>query len=119
MATIEEIRSTPGATREVNVHLCLGIEGSITPADFDDLMVMILTALEAKASAFAIGPAVAGNTDRREIDVDFAMEVSSNAEIHQKLGLVMTVLEHELGGRIIVETGSRTSSVADRDLVTA
>jgi hypothetical protein len=115
MATIEEIRSTP-ATREVDVHVCLGIEGAISPADFDELMVRVLNAIEGKAAGIALGPAVAGNTERKEIDLDFSIEVVGNAEIHQKVGLVMTVLEHELP--LVVETGSRMSPAGDRNLVT-
>jgi hypothetical protein len=117
MATIEEIH-TPAATREVDVELCLGIVSEIAPEQLDELMVQILTTIETKGAALFLGPAVAGNTRRMEITVDFAIEVSSNAEIHQKTGLLMTMLEHELP-ITFVENGSRTSSASDRDLVTA
>jgi hypothetical protein len=116
MATIEEIRNH-ATTREVDVHLCLGIANAISEEDFDELMVQVLTTIENKGAAFILGPAVAGDYSRKEIDVDFSTEVSSSAEAHQKIGLLMTMLENELP--IIVENGSRTSPAGDRDLVPA
>jgi phosphatidylserine decarboxylase len=117
MATIEEIRSN-AATREVDVEVCLGIEGEISQAQFDELMERVLTLIESKGADVFLGPVVAGNTRRKEITIDLAIEVSANAEIHQKMGYLVTMLEEGLEIKF-VENGSRTSTPAARDLVTA
>jgi hypothetical protein len=111
MATIEDIR-TPMTTREVDVQVCMARDDApLTADEFDAFMDAVLTVIETKAAALALGPVVGGNLERREVELTFTLEVSSSAEIHQKVGLVMTALEHELP--VLIETGSRMAPAGD------
>lgn len=94
--------------REAHVQLTLVIHAEITDEDLEALAYDGLEAVNTHAAGVVLGPVVAWNTERREIDFDFTVAALSESEVHQRIGLVLSILERELP--ITRETSSRTAT---------
>lgn len=70
--------------------------------------VAILEAVEQHASDLVLGPVVAWNTDRCEIELEFTVPPVTGSELHRRIALVMQVVEREIP--VAREVASETSA---------
>jgi hypothetical protein len=113
MATLENTPLADGRdtrSREAQVQVTLSIEegAKYTEPILEEMAYKVLAAVEEHAHGVVLGPAVAWNIEHGEIDLDFIVSVLSDSEVHQRIGLVMSILERELP--IARESASRTAT---------
>lgn len=61
--------------------------------DLQAISEVALEILRAEAGELALGPVACIDLDRRAVEVEMTIEATSAAELHQKLSLVLSVLE--------------------------
>jgi hypothetical protein len=77
-------------------------------AGIEDDADRVLQAIEEHAAGVVVGPVVACDFSDGAIELDFTVESGSNSEVHQRVGLVASIVEREIP--IVQELSSQTAA---------
>lgn len=100
MSTYDQARQINGhgasKPRDAHVQITMAAQGPIDEASLEDSAMRALAAIEEHATGVALGPVVAWNVERGDIDLDFTVEAATTSEVHQRVGIVMAIIERTL-----------------------
>jgi hypothetical protein len=101
---------SPPASDATQMRLTLVAEGDWTEEILEQHAVSMLAAVEREATGI-LGPVVAWNIDRGEIELEFTVPTLSGVEVHECAASVMKIVERELPLRE-VESHTATGALA-------
>jgi hypothetical protein len=111
-----ETHPKQAAVVEFQTLLRLGTDGAYDDAHLAQIAELCVEALRTEATGLALGPVASVDLDQRIIELEMTIEAPSDAELHQKMGLILAALER---GAPLCLRESTSSRSPDRDLVCA
>lgn len=112
MQSMETQPPTNGPTGRASLeaHVVLRLEASdpCSEEELEQAAGQALEAVEQRVANVALGPVVSWNIQTCVIEIDFTVEANANAEVHEKIALVVAVIEESLP--IVREQAAETSA---------
>jgi hypothetical protein len=101
---------------EFQTVLRLVVADGIDEAEMERIAEGSLGVLQDEAGGLALGPVASADLDQRTVELEMTIEAPSDAELHQKMSLILAALERGVPLRLRESTALRSQ---DRDLVCA